>query len=151
MSNLRNMGSGTPAALSTGMSGSFAFHPAAPNLQKTSTSSTSDCVDHFSEAAYQEWVNSLGLAQQTLWPGSTTRNTSKDNDSNDIDPDMPAFLSSNMGQSIGSEFLNFSIPNLDGNSLAQSLKVPTNTPTSLIGANGAAVGEYSKLDWVLDC
>lgn len=136
------MGSSTSTALATGMSGSFASHPAAPNLQKDSTSSASECVDHFSEAAYQEWVNSLGLPHQTLWPGSAMRNTSKDNDSNGIAPDMPAFLSSSMGQSIGSEFLNFSIPDLDDNSLAQSLKVPTNTPASLIGTNGPAVGEY---------
>ncbi|PSR81298.1 hypothetical protein BD289DRAFT_484497 [Coniella lustricola] len=134
------MGSGLTSALPMSISGSFAAHPAASIMQQSSASSGSDFVDPFSEVAYQEWVNSLGLPQQMLGPDATTRNISKGSDSSSIAPDMSAFLSSNMIQNLGSDFMSFSSHGLDEYGLTQPLKVPSSTPNSLFGTNAAAVG-----------
>ncbi|KAK7717265.1 hypothetical protein SLS64_002755 [Diaporthe eres] len=126
-----------------------AVHSGHSRLQKTSTSSASSFLDPFNEAAYQEWINSLGLGQQqphidtnTVWPTSIGRSSNKSG----TDPSMwsmPAYQSSTMRDVLTADPMNLSGPSLDEDTQMEILKVPTNTPTAFLGADHAGSGQFT--------
>lgn len=119
------------------------------SLQKASTSSGSSFLDPFNEAAYQEWINSLGLSQQqphvdtsTIWPTTFTRG----NDKSGTDPvtgSMPAYLSSAMRDIATADSMNLSGHGVDDDAQMDMLKVPTNTPTAFMGADHGVSGSWA--------
>lgn len=123
-----------------------AVHSGHSMLQKASTSSASSFLDPFNEAAYQEWVNSLGLDQQqphvdpnTIWPNSIARVNNKAG----TDPSMssmPLHLSSTMRDILTTDPMNLSGPSLDEDTQMETLQVPTNTPTAFLGVDHAGSG-----------
>lgn len=124
----------------------FTSFPQGLNYQKASgTSSSSEYVDPFGDAAYQEWVASMGLAQQqqdnvepkTVWPGAITRNSSKFA-GHDTNTSGMEYLASTMNQALGSDQVGMSSIGMDEDSIMDSLKVPTNTP---ITANDGSAGQ----------
>lgn len=125
-----------------------------PSFQKTSVASSSGYVDPFSEAAYQEWVNSLGLHQQqqqhtadpkAIWPSAVTRSGNKQLANETIMPSLPDYLSSTIGHPICSNSMHFSGASLDDDGTVDSLKVPTNTPTTVPGGSLASSGLPTQL------
>lgn len=118
-------------------------------LAKGSSSGTS-LADPFSEAAYQEWITSLGLQSQqhaveptAIWPGSAIRNSSKQSGSTDTSmANMPEFLAPVMTQNLHSDAMAISGPSLDDEHHWDSLKVPTNTPTTLSGDGIPSHGSF---------
>ena len=127
-----------------------AVHAGHSKLQKASTSSASSSfLDPFNEAAYQEWINSLGLGQQqphvdanTIWPGSIAGFVNKSG----TDPSMcgmPAYLSTNMRDVVATDPMNLSGPSLDEDTQMEILKAPTNTPTAFLGADYAGSGPFA--------
>lgn len=123
-----------------------AVHSGHSKLQKASTSSASSFLDPFNEAAYQEWVNSLGLDQQqphvdpnSIWPNSIARVNNKAG----TDPgmcSMPSYLSSTMRDLVTTDPMNLSGPSLDEDTQMETLKVPSNTPTAFLGVDHAGSG-----------
>lgn len=123
-----------------------AAHSGHSKLQKASTSSASSFLDPFNEAAYQEWINSLGLGQQqphvdpnTIWPNSIARVNKKSG----TDPSMcsiPSYLSSTMRDVITTDPMNLSGPCLDEDTQMETLNVPTNTPTAFLGVDHGGSG-----------
>lgn len=119
-------------------------------LQTTSTSPASTLPDPFNEAAYQEWINSLGLGPQqahvdtnTTWPTLITRGSHKSG----TDPpmgSMPAYLSSAMRDVVTADPMNLSGHSLDEDAQVEMLKVPTNTPTAFFGADHAVSGSWAN-------
>lgn len=127
-----------------------AVHSGHSRLQKASASSSSSFLDPFNEAAYQEWINSLGLGQQqphmdtdnTVWPSSIARSNNKSG----TDPSMwsmPAYQSSAMRDVVTTDPMNLSGPSLDEDTQMEVLKVPTNTPTAFLGADHAGSGQFA--------
>lgn len=118
-------------------------------VQKASTSSGSSFLDPFNEAAYQEWINSLGFSQQqphvdtnTIWPTMFTRG----NDKSGTDPvmgSMPAYLSSAVRDIATADPMNLSGHGVDDDAQMEMLKVPTNTPTAFMGADHAVSGSWA--------
>lgn len=111
--------------------------------------SSSGSVDPFGEAAYQEWVSSMGLHQQqqqhtvepqAIWPSTINRDGSKHLGSDASMPKIPDYLSPIIGQAFGADPMGLSGPSLEDDSTLESLKVPTNTPTTLPDGNNAASG-----------
>lgn len=133
---------GTTAALD-------AVHPGHTKLQKASTSSGSSFLDPFNEAAYQEWINSLGLGQQqphmdasTIWPGSIAGVSNKSG----TDPStcsMPAYLSAPIRDVVTTDPMSLSGPSLDEDTQMEILKAPANTPTAFLGADHAGSGPFA--------
>lgn len=125
-------------------------HSGHSKLQKASTSTASSFLDPFNEAAYQEWVNSLGLDQQqphmdtnTIWPSSIARGSNKSG----TDPSMgsmPAYLSSTMRDAIITDPMNLSGRSLDEDTQIEILKVPANTPTAFLGVDHAGPGPLAR-------
>lgn len=123
-----------------------AVHSGHSKLQKASISSASSFLDPFNEAAYQEWVNSLGLDQQqphvdpnSIWPNSIARVNNKAG----TDPSMcsmPSYLSSTMRDVVATDPMNLSGPSLDEDTQMETLKVPSNTPTAFLGVDHAGSG-----------
>lgn len=117
------------------------FPPSVSTITKASSSSGTNFVDPFSEAAYQEWINSMGLHHQqhtveptAIWPGSAIRDSSKQSTSMDTSvASLPDFLAPSMTQNLSSDPMTLSGPSLDDEHHWDSLKVPTNTPTALTG------------------
>ena len=112
-----------------------------PMLQRNTLPSGSAFPDLFTETAYLEWVNSLGLSQNTdvgesrgVIPTTFPRNPSKQS-STDIS--MPDYMSSYSGHNMMPESVHMSGTSLDDDGQTGSLKVPTNTPTG--GPNESAV------------
>lgn len=126
-----------------------AVHPGHLKLQNASTSSASSFLDPFNEAAYQEWINSLGLGQQqshvdtnTIWPNSIARGSNK----SATDPSMcimPSYLSSTLRDATTADPMHLSGPSLDEDTQMETLKVPTNTPTAFLGADHSGSGPLS--------
>lgn len=117
------------------------FPPPVSALTNGSSSSGASLVDPFSEAAYQEWISSLGLHNQqhtveptAIWPESAVRNSSKQSDSTDTSmANLPEFLAPVMTQNLNPDAMAISGPSLEDEHHWDSLKVPTNTPTTLAG------------------
>ncbi|KAI3392018.1 hypothetical protein diail_6345 [Diaporthe ilicicola] len=125
------------------------FHSGHPTLQKGSTSSASSFLDPFNEAAYQEWINSLGLGQQqshldanTIWPSAIIRSSSKSGTDPSIS-NMPDYLSSTMHHGIAADPMNLSGSSLDEDTRMELLKVPANTPTAFLGGDHTRSGQLS--------
>lgn len=154
-------GPGCSAMPASTVSGSLTAQPAAATdsghadlsqaltgYQKSSASSGSGFVDPFSEAAYQEWVNSLGLHQHqhtvaptAIWPSAATRSSSRQT-GNDVGmPNISDYLSPTMGQNLGSDSMSITGPSLDEDSTMESLKVPTNTPTAFMSGTPILSGK----------
>lgn len=122
------------------------FPEAISAYQKNSgTSSSSGYVDPFNDAAYKEWIASMGSAQQqqvtfepkTIWPGAVTRNSSKTIGHDISTSGLPEFMASAMDQTIGSEEVGISSIGLDEDLIMEDLKAPTNTPiTATDGSSG---------------
>jgi hypothetical protein len=133
---------GAAATLDAVPSGRSQFHTA-------STSSASSFLDPFNEAAYQEWINSLGLGSQqahvdtnTIWPTHIARGNRKSG----TDPpvgSMSTSLSSAMRDVVTADPMNLSGHSLDEDAHMDMLKVPTNTPTAFLGADHAASGSLA--------
>lgn len=106
-------------------------------------------MDPFSEAAYQEWVSSMGLQahiQQTvepkaIWTSAVHQNSSRLLDNGTSMSSLPDYLVSTMTQGVGSDPMGISVPNLDDGNIMESFKVPTNTPTTFTSGDHAASGE----------
>lgn len=113
------------------------------SFHKNPGTSSSGSMDPFSEAAYQEWVSSIGLQQQQqqhtiepqeIWPSAITRNSSKQLGDDTSMPRLPDYLSHTiLGQSMETDPMSLSGPSLDEDGTMGSLKVPTNTPTTFVG------------------
>lgn len=113
-----------------------AFHKVAP---------ISGSADAFSDAAYEEWFNSIGLHQpslqqphhhnavepQTMWSSAVTRATSKQLESDSIMPKIPDFLSPILDQAVDANSLSLAGPSLEEEGILEKIHVPTNTPTIL--------------------
>lgn len=121
--------------------------------QKTSgTSSSSGYVDPFNDAAYKEWVASMGSSQQpqvtfepkTIWPGAVTRNSSKSIGHDMNTSGLPEFMASTMDQAMGSDQMDMSSIGIDEDIIMDSLKVPTNTPITAADGNGGPTGVSSQ-------
>lgn len=121
--------------------------------QKSIRISSAGSVDPFSEAAYQDWVNSMGLHQkqqhqhvepQTIWPSVIARNSSRQFTNDGVMPKLPAYLSPNLSQAIGTDLAGLSGPSLDEDSTMESLKVPTNTPTTAPSGTAIDSGQSSS-------
>ncbi|ROV89381.1 hypothetical protein VSDG_08639 [Cytospora chrysosperma] len=128
------------------------FHPSLQTFQKSSTSSGSSFMDAFSEAASQEWLNSLGLHQQqptidvkSVWPTAITRNNSKQSCTDQSMPNMSDYLSSTMAHTMAPNAMHVSGPSLENDAHMANFKVPTNTPTTMSCGDPLASGlfEYS--------
>jgi hypothetical protein len=126
-------------------------------LQTASTSSTSSFPDPFNEAAYQEWINSLGLGPHqahgdtnTVWPTLTNQGSHKGG----VDPIMgsvPAYLSSTMRDAVTGNSMHLPRPSLDEDIPIEMLKVPTNTPTAFLGADHGVSGWLARpRSWALE-
>ena len=120
------------------------FPQTVQTLQRQAVPSGSGFPDPFTETAYLEWVNSLGLAQnadsgdaRAVWPPFFARNSSKQS-STDIS--MPDYLSSQSGQNVGPESMLMSGTSLEDEMQVGSLKVPTNTPTGGPGEASSGLG-----------
>lgn len=107
-------------------------------LQKASTSSASSFLDPFNEAAYQEWIDSLGFGQQqthvdtgAIWPTLIARGSGKSG----TDPAVGSAMA-HMPSVVRDT--------LDEDAQMEMLKVPTNTPTAFFGADHAASGSGSS-------
>ncbi|KAJ4415227.1 hypothetical protein N0V82_007464 [Gnomoniopsis sp. IMI 355080] len=121
--------------------------PHFPAYEKTSgASSSSGYVDPFGDAAYQEWVASLGLAQQqqantepnTIWPGAVIQNSSKAASHDTNTSGTPDYIAFTMNHTVDSEQGGTSCVGMDEDGIMDSLKVPTNTPiTATDGSSGA--------------
>lgn len=135
--------SGTLAATT-----SASFLPPVSMLTKGSLSSGGDLVDPFSEAAYQEWISSLGFhhSQHTveptaIWPTSAVRDSSKHSTTTDTSmTDLPEFLAPSLTQNLNPDAMGMSGPGKEEEHHWDSLKVPTNTPTTLTGEGMASHG-----------
>lgn len=124
------------------------FQPSLQNFQKSSTSSGASLVDPFSEIAYQDWINSLGLNSEhptmdikAVWPSDLTRNTNKQPNTDQSMPSMSDYLSSTMGLGMGQQSMDLSGPSFDDDTHMGSIKAPTNTPTTIQGGDPLATGE----------
>lgn len=115
--------------------------------QKTSgTSSSSGYVDPFGDVAYQEWVASLGLAQQqqaniepkTIWPGAVTRSSSRIAGHDVSTSGFPDYITSTLHEAVGSDAGGMFNIGMDEDGIVNNLKVPTNTP---ITANDGGADE----------
>lgn len=125
------------------------FQPSLQSHQKSSTSSGMSLIDPFSEVAYQDWINSLGLHSEqpsmdlkTVWPSAITRISKQPN----TDPSMPSmsdYLSSTMGLGIGPQSMDLSAHSLDDDSQMGNIKAPTNTPTTIQGGDPLVSGELA--------
>lgn len=110
-------------------------------LSKGSSSSGTSLADPFSEAAYQEWINSLGLHQQqhtveptVIWPSTAMRDSSKQSASTDTSmANVPDFLAPIITQNLNADPMADSAHFLDDDHHWSNLKAPTNTPTTLTG------------------
>lgn len=141
MSSISNtLTSHTAAAL-----GHTAFAQNLASIQKNPGNSSSSSMDPFSEAAYHEWVSSMGLQQhqqqnttepQAIWPNTMGRNSSKQIGDDGSMPKLPDYLSPIIfGQANGSDPMS-----LEEDSTMESLKVPANTPTTFPdNSTGASV------------
>lgn len=132
------------------------FPPGMGPYQKNSgTSSSSGYVDPFGDAAYQEWLSSMGYAQQqqqqqqgpveppkTIWPGAIVRNSSKQSGHEASMSVVPDYFAASMNQSTGSDQMGISGSAMDDDGCATSLKVPTNTPISAPDGSITATGLY---------
>ncbi|ROW00020.1 hypothetical protein VPNG_08359 [Cytospora leucostoma] len=119
-------------------------------FQKSSASSVSSFMDPSSEAAYQEWINSLGLNQQppnldakVVWPNVMSRSDSKQSSADPSIPSMSGYLSSTMGHTMAPNSMHISEPSLDDDAQMVNLKVPTNTPTAFPGGDPLATGHFA--------
>jgi len=118
-------------------------------FQTASTSPASSFLDPFNEAAYQEWIDSLGLGPQqahvdtnAIWPTHIARGNRKPG----TDPpvgSMSTSLSSAMRDVVTADPMNLSGHSLDEDAHMDMLKVPTNTPTAFLGADHAASGSLA--------
>lgn len=132
------------------------FHPNLQTLQKTSTSCGFSFMDPFNEAAYQEWINSLGLNQQqpsldvtAIWPNATDRNSAKQSSTDPSMSSMSDYLSCTMGHTIAPNSMSLSGTSLDDDTHMSNPKVPTNTPTTLPGGDPPASSELSYENFAL--
>lgn len=125
------------------------FPEAISAYQKTSgTSSSSGYVDPFNDAAYKEWIASMGSAQQqqvnfepkTIWPGAVTRNSSKTIGHDMSTSMLPEFMASTMDQTIGSDQVGMPSIGLDEDLIMDDLKVPTNTPITATDGSAGPTG-----------
>lgn len=124
------------------------FPPTLSSLQKGPLTSTTSFMDPFSEAAYQQWVNTQGLHQQqhtvepkSIWPSAVTRNISKQSTTDTSIASLPDYLSSTIPQNISSDPMNVSGPSQDDDIQLENLKVPTNTPTTLTDDRNSITGQ----------
>lgn len=111
-------------------------------------------MDPFSEAAYQEWANSMELQQQqqqqhtvepnAIWPSANNRISCKPLGNGTGMSSLPDYFPSAIAQGIGSDPMSLSGPCFDDDHTMDNLKVPTNTPTTLMSGAHAASG-MSKL------
>lgn len=142
----------TPAAAAQNY-GSFS-QAMAPHQKASGTSSSSGYVDPFGDAAYQEWVNAMGKAQQqqheqghvdpqTIWPGAVTRNSSKQSGHDASLSLVPDYLASTMDQTMGADHMAMSGFALDDDISMTNLKVPTNTPIGAAEGSAAAMGMFT--------
>ncbi|CAN8099692.1 unnamed protein product [Discula destructiva] len=121
-----------------------------PYQKNTATSSSSGYVDPFGDAAYHEWMSSIGLAQHqqgqadpnTIWPGVITRNSSKQSGCDARIPDLPEYLASTMDQTIGSDQIGMSSFTVNDDTFAANPKVPSNTPIGATDGSAAAAAQY---------
>lgn len=139
----------TPAAAAQNYG---SFPQVLPQHQKSSgTSSSSGYVDPFGDAAYQEWMTSMGRVQQqqqqqghaepqTIWPGAVTRNSSKQSGHDGGLSIVPDYLASTMDQNMGTDQLGMSGFAMDEDTLTTNLKVPTNTPIGAADGSAAPMG-----------
>lgn len=127
--------------------------PPGSTLMKGSSSSGGSLVDPFSEAAYQEWISSLGLhhPQHTMeptaiWPTSVIRNSSKQSTSTGTSmASLPEFLDPVMTQNLNSDSMAMSGPGVEDEHHWDSLQVPANTPTTLTGEGISCHGSSALL------
>lgn len=136
--------SGQMSSISATLSGTSpaSFAPPVSTTTKGPSSSGAGLSDPFSEAAYQEWISSLGLHHQqhtveptAIWPSSAMRNSSKQSASTSTDASManlPDLLAPAMPQNMSSDPMAISGPSLDDEHHWDSLKAPTNTPTTAL-------------------
>lgn len=127
--------------------------------QKTpGISASSEYVDPFSDAAYQEWVASMGLAHQqqgyeepkTIWPNIVTQNRSG-HTGHDLDEScMPETLASTIHQTMGPDQMGMSSAVMDEVGNMDNLKVPTNTPITANDGGAGAIG-LSKPQNLVQC
>ncbi|KAK7730600.1 hypothetical protein SLS53_008990 [Cytospora paraplurivora] len=120
------------------------------SFQKSSASSGSSFMDPSSEAAYQEWINSLGLNQQqpnldakVVWPNVISRSDSKQSSADASIPSMSGYLSSTMGHTMAPNSMHISGASLDDDAQMVHLKVPTNTPTAFPGGDPLTSGHLA--------
>lgn len=140
------------------MSGTLSSQASFPHnfstSQKNMEISSAGSVDPFSEAAYQDWVNSLGLHQkhlhqhvaepQTIWPSVIARTSSRQYGNSGVMPKLPDYFSPSLSQAIGTDLAGQSGPSLDEDSTLESLKVPTNTPTTAPSGTATDSGQSSS-------
>ncbi|KUI60948.1 hypothetical protein VP1G_08136 [Cytospora mali] len=136
-----------PSAVTPNMN---SFNPNIQTFQKSSAPSGSSLMESFSETAYQEWINTLGLNQQqqsldveAVWPCTTTRNYSKYTSTDQSVPTMSDYLSSTMGHTMDPNSMHLSGPGLDDDIHLTNLKVPTNTPTTMSDGDTLASGQFA--------
>lgn len=129
------------------------FPEAISAYQKTSgTSSSSGYVDPFNDAAYKEWIASMGSSQapqvnfepKTIWPGAVTRNSSKTIGHDMSNSGLPDFMASTIDQATGSDHVDMSSIGIDEDLIMDSLKVPTNTPITATDGNCGPTGVSSQ-------
>lgn len=115
---------------------------------KNPVASSPGYVDPFSEAAYQEWVNSLGFQQHqnsieptAIWPTTSTQNGTK-HPVSEIVMSMTDYVPSVIGQDVNAGSLSTSAPSLDEDSPMGNfnVKVPANTPTTMSSASTSPSG-----------
>lgn len=137
----------TASAAPSAMTPTLNFH----GFQKSSASSGSSFMDPFSEAAYQEWINSLGLNQQqpnldakVVWPSVNSRSDSKQSSTDHSIPSMSDYLPSTMGHTMAPNSMHISGASLDDDAQMANTKVPTNTPTLFPGGDLLASGALAR-------
>ncbi|KAG8156724.1 hypothetical protein KVR01_013329 [Diaporthe batatas] len=119
------------------------------NLQKASASTASSFLDPFNEAAYQEWIDSLGLEQQqshvntsAIWPTLVARGNDRSG-ANPAAGSIMAYMPSAVRDTATADPVHLSGRSLDEDTQMDMLKVPTNTPTAFLGADHAASGQFT--------
>lgn len=114
-------------------------------------SSSSVYFDPFGEAAYQDWMSSVGMAQQqpqgqigqqTIWPNAVNRNSGNKSGHDGSNSGIPDYLAFSMSHNFGSGQIGLSGFTIDDDSSAESLKVPTNTPIGVLDGDIAATGSF---------
>lgn len=105
-----------------------------PLLHRSALPAGSVFPDPFTETAYLEWVNSLGLSQgmdvgefRGALPTHFPRQPSKQSST---DTSMPDYMSSYSGPNVMPESMHMSGTSIEDETQVGSLKVPTNTPTA---------------------